>query len=350
MIPASLQRPHACDWRAEWRDAIVDARELLDILGLQHLVASLPMQIQPGFGLRVPRAFVRRMRRGDPMDPLLRQVLPLREESDPVAGFVMDPVGDLTARIDDGAGVLQKYAGRALLIATGSCAVHCRYCFRRHFPYSDELAARFAWSDALDTVRQDSSLREVILSGGDPLSLATARLVPLTTGLDGIAHVRTLRIHTRLPVVLPARVDQELLDWLSSLRQRRVVVIHANHPQEIDGEVADALARLRGAGCVLLNQSVLLRGVNDSADTLAALSERLLDCDVLPYYLHTLDAVAGAAHFAVENRVALQLIESLRERLPGYLVPRLVREVEGARSKLPLADLQPSTASLSSAE
>ncbi len=341
MIPASLQRPHVCDWRAEWRDAIVDARELLQILDLAHLAGTLPAQTQPGFGLRVPRAFVGRMRRGDPADPLLRQVLPLREESDPAAGFVMDPVADLASRIADGAGVLHKYSGRALLVATGSCAVHCRYCFRRHFPYSDELAARGAWSDTLETLGSDTSLREVILSGGDPLSLTTARLAQLTAGLDGIAHVQILRIHTRLPVVLPARVDPELLDWLSSLRLQRVVVIHANHAQEIDREVADSLERLRDAGCVLLNQSVLLRGVNDCADALARLSERLFECKVLPYYLHALDPVAGAAHFAVADRVALQLVERLRERLPGYLVPKLVREVPGARSKTPLSDLQP---------
>jgi len=261
-------------------------------------------------------------------------VLPRAAELDEVPGFTTDAVGDGAARA--ATGVIHKYAGRSLLIATGSCAVHCRYCFRRHFPYADETAAAGRWRDALAHLAADAASEEVILSGGDPLSLSTARLAELTDGLAEIPHVRRLRIHTRLPVVLPERVDESLVDWLAGLALERVVVLHANHANELDESVAAACRRLRDTGAVLLNQAVLLRGVNDDADVLATLSARLMACGVLPYYLHQLDRVAGAAHFEVEDARAGTLVEALRARLPGYLVPRLVREIAGADSKTPL--------------
>ncbi len=335
MIPASLQMTHPADWRRQWQEAITDAAVLLAELGLDGLIPDRAARPH-AFGLRVPRAFVARMRRGDPHDPLLRQVLPLDAEDVEVAGFVRDPVGDLHAR--GGQGVLHKYEGRALLVATGSCAVHCRYCFRRHFPYAQENAARDGWADSLEWLRANPSVDEVILSGGDPLSLATHKLAELTDALRTLPQVATLRIHTRLPVVLPARVDAELVAWLEGLQVSKVMVIHANHAQEFDADVDDALRRLRDAGCVLLNQSVLLRGVNDSVATLAALSRRLLRGGVTPYYLHALDPVAGAAHFAVDDADAVRLMQELRRQLPGYLVPRLVREVAGASSKTPLLE------------
>ena len=274
------------------------------------------------------------MRHGDPDDPLLRQVLPLDDEDRPVPGFGLDAVGDLAAR--GGAGVLHKYEGRALLVATGSCAVHCRYCFRRHFPYGEETAAAGQWRESLDYLAADPSITEVLLSGGDPLSLSTAKLAEFTDGLARLPHVRRLRLHTRLPVVLPERVDAELLAWLSRLPQKVVVVIHANHANEIDAPVAAAVAALRGTGALVLNQAVLLRGVNDSVAALADLSERLFEAGVLPYYLHLLDRVAGSAHFEVPADEARQLHEALSAGLPGYLVPRLVREVAGAPAKLPV--------------
>jgi L-lysine 2,3-aminomutase len=282
----------------------------------------------------VPRGFAARMRHGDPHDPLLRQVLPLDDEARWVPGFDHDAVGDASART--AAGVLQKYRGRALLVATGSCAVHCRYCFRRHFPYGEETASRDGWRDALDAIRSDSSVDEVILSGGDPLSLATSKLAEFSAALAGIAHVRRLRIHTRLPVVLPERIDDEFLQWLQALPWPVAVVIHANHANEFDGHVDLAMARLRSAGATLLNQAVLLRGVNDSVDALAALSERAYVAGVLPYYLHQLDRVAGAAHFEVGDDTALAMHAALAARLPGYLLPRLVREVAGDTGKRPL--------------
>lgn len=335
MITANPLAAKPARWQMLWRDAIRDPLELLEVLGLGHLGASLGAQAAQAFPLRVPRGFVARMRHGDPHDPLLRQVLPLREEERAVAGFGVDAVGDLAAR--EGTGVLHKYRGRALLIATGSCAIHCRYCFRRHFPYAEHTAASGQWASALATLAADPSLHEVLLSGGDPLALGTGKLAQLTDSLRAIRHVRRLRIHTRLPVVLPERVDAPLLAWLRQLPWQKVVVIHANHPHEIDEAVLSACAQLRSAGATVLNQAVLLKGVNDSADTLAALSERLFEGGVLPYYLHQLDRVQGAAHFEVDDAHALALHRELAARLPGYLLPRLVREVAGAPSKLPVA-------------
>ncbi len=331
--PAAAEEP-VQDWRRLWREALTDPLELLSLLELDALAARLPAE-SAGFPLRVPRGFVARMRRGDAGDPLLRQVLPLDLEALEVAGFGVDAVGDAAAR--SGRGVLQKYAGRALLVATGSCAVHCRYCFRRHYPYAEDSAAANAWQAALDTVAADPSVDEVILSGGDPLSLSTPKLRELSERLLGLPQIRRLRIHTRLPVVLPERVDAELLDWLSALPLQKVVVIHANHAQEFDASVARALSALHGTGATVLNQAVLLRGVNDSIEAQVALAETSFAAGALPYYLHQLDRVAGAAHFEVPDAEALAIESALRKRLPGYLVPRLVREVAGAASKLPLS-------------
>jgi EF-P beta-lysylation protein EpmB len=321
-------------WQELWRDAVTDPRELLALLDLSHRADELVAPSDTGFAMRVPRGFVARMRKGDANDPLLLQVLPRGAELGEVPGFTRDAVGDLDARA--ARGVLHKYRGRALLIATGSCAVNCRYCFRRHFPYGDETAAANRWLDAIAGLRADASIEEVILSGGDPLSLSTAKLAELTDMLDTISHIRRLRIHTRLPIVLPERVDADFLGWLGRLPFGRVVVVHANHANEIDAPVAHAMAGLRAAGATVLNQSVLLRGVNDDAQTLATLSERLFECGVLPYYLHQLDRVEGAAHFEVDDDRARALVDRLAARLPGYLVPRLVREIPGAASKTPL--------------
>ncbi len=332
MIPAAPARLQPQGWQQHWRDAIREPRELLALLGLDNL-AGVADAAGP-FPLRVPRGFVARMRRGDPGDPLLRQVLPLDEESRIVPGFSLDAVGDAGAKA--GHGVIHKYRGRALLVATGSCAVHCRYCFRRHFPYAEETAAAGGWREALAAIRGDDSLHEVILSGGDPLSLATPKLAELTEALAGIAHVRRLRIHTRLPVVLPERVDNALATWLCALPWPVAIVLHANHANEFDDAVDAAMARLRATGATLLNQAVLLRGVNDDIEAQAALHERSFAAGVLPYYLHQLDRVAGAAHFEVPDDEALALHAAMRARLPGYLLPRLVREVAGDASKRPL--------------
>ncbi|ANB18163.1 EF-P beta-lysylation protein EpmB [Dokdonella koreensis] len=334
MITANRAAAQPRRWQQLWREAVSDPHELLRRLDLAHRAGDLLPAADTGFPLRVPAGFIDRMRRGDARDPLLLQVLPLAAELGEVPGFTRDAVGDLAARAAHG--VLHKYEGRALLLATGACAVHCRYCFRRHFPYAEETAAANRWQDAVAHLAGDPSIDEVILSGGDPLSLATHKLAELGDALAPIAHLRRLRIHTRLPVVLPERVDTEFTAWLASLPFQRVVVLHANHANEIDASVASACAALRETGATVLNQAVLLRGINDDADTLAELSERLFAAGVLPYYLHQLDRVAGAAHFEVPDATALALVETLRNRLPGYLVPRLVREIAGAPSKRPV--------------
>ena len=321
-------------WQQALREAVRDPRELLDLLGLDRLAPRLSDEAMVQFPLRVPRGFVARMRRGDPRDPLLRQVLPLDDEMRPMPGFGLDAVGDGAAKTAPG--VLQKYRGRALLVATGSCAIHCRYCFRRHFPYAEETAARDGWRDAVDLIRRDASIEEVLLSGGDPLSLSNGKLAELTGALADIPHLRRLRIHSRLPIVVPERVDDGLMGWLTALPWPVTLVVHANHANEFDGTVDAALGRLRAAGVHLLNQAVLLRGVNDSVDALGALSERGFAAGVLPYYLHQLDRVAGVAHFEVDDAHARALHAGLAARLSGYLVPRLVREIPGDTGKRPL--------------
>ncbi len=324
-------------WQRRLAEAISDPAELLALLGLDPGRLPGAQAAARTFRLRVPRGYVARMRVGDPADPLLRQVLPLSGELTGAPGYSSDPVGDLAAAAAPG--LLHKYQGRALLVLTGACAVHCRYCFRRHYPYASgtlpprELAAALGYLDA------HTELSEVILSGGDPLVLADERLAALAGALAEIPHLRRLRIHTRLPVVVPERITEELIDWLTRGRLKSVLVLHANHPNEIDDSVANALGTLKRAGVELLNQSVLLRGVNDDAQVLATLSERLFESGVLPYYLHLLDRVQGAAHFEVAQGRALALQRQLSDRLPGYLVPRLVRELPGAPSKIPLASL-----------
>ncbi len=348
MIPAAplpMQHPAPRRWQALWRESVRDPRELLDLLGLGTLAAGISDAAAAQFPLRVPRGFVARMRHGDPADPLLRQVLPVFDEDLVVPGFGLDAVGDAAAR--RGGGLIHKYEGRALLVATGSCAVHCRYCFRRHYPYAEDTAAAAGWREAVALVAADPALHEVILSGGDPLSLADHKLVELTDALRGIPHVRRLRIHTRLPIVLPERVDAGLLDWLRPLPWPVTIVVHANHAREFDPAVDAALAALRATGATLLNQAVLLRGVNDDVDALAELCERGHAAGVLPYYLHQLDRVAGAAHFEVPDAQALTLHAALARRLPGYLVPKLVREIAGAPGKTPL---QPATGRIAPAE
>lgn len=321
-------------WQQQLAEAVSDPRELCELLDLDAALIEPALASARDFGLRVPRSFVAKMRKGDPRDPLLLQVLPVLAERTLVPGFMHDPVGDLHSRASTG--VLHKYEGRALIIATGACAVHCRYCFRRHYPYGDESALPAGWQKTIEAVRADPSIAEVILSGGDPLSLSNRRLREFSNLLMTVPHVRRLRIHTRYPVVLPDRVDADLLNWLDQLPIQRVIVIHANHPREIDGQVADACRALAGVGATMLNQSVLLAGVNDDADTLVELSERLFAAGVLPYYLHVLDKVQGAAHFDLPVARALELHSQIASRLPGYLVPRLVREVAGAPSKMPI--------------
>jgi len=334
MITVKPHSPQIPTWQSLWRDSIRDPVELLELLGLQGFSGLISAQAQDQFALRVPRGFAAKMRVGDINDPLLRQVLPLHEELLQVTGFSLDAVGDLAAR--QLPGVLHKYHGRALLVTTGACAINCRYCFRRHFPYAEENAASNQWQQAIDYLANDRSISELLLSGGDPLSLSTAKLQSLVSQLKPLPHIKRLRFHTRLPIVLPERIDAEFIAWLDSLPYQLVFVVHANHANELDEPVASALRALGRAGATVLNQSVLLRGVNDSSEELAALSERLFDAGVLPYYLHQLDKVQGAAHFEVPIDRVKTIMAELMARLPGYLVPKLVQEVAGQPNKTPV--------------
>jgi L-lysine 2,3-aminomutase len=333
MIPPDVAARHFEPWRRELAESVTDPAELLRLLELDPALLPAAHLAAARFGLRVPRAFLAQMRRGDPRDPLLLQVLPLAAELREHAGFGPDPVGDLGAL--QAPGLLGKYHGRALLMTTGACAVHCRYCFRREFPYDAGALTPARLAAAVAALAATPELEEVILSGGDPLSLPTARLEAITAALGVLPGLRRLRIHTRTPVVLPARVDGLLLEWLGALPWRTVVVLHVNHPRELSAAVCAALASLAASGATLLNQAVLLAGVNDDEDTLAALSTGLFEAGVLPYYLHLLDRVSGTAHFEVPAERAMRLHAGLLARLPGYLVPRLVRELPGAASKVP---------------
>ena len=329
----SWQRP-LLSWQQIQASAIRDPAILLERLQLPVDLLPAARLAAEQFALRVPEPFLARMQPGNADDPLLRQVLPLALEMAQTSGFVTDPVGDQAAMLEPG--ILQKYTGRVLLVATGACAVHCRYCFRRHFPYTQANAATAHWQTALGVIAADSSIQEVILSGGDPLSLSDERLNEFIQALRAIPHVQRLRLHTRLPVVIPQRITSGLLDILCHPRLQTIMVIHANHPNEIDATLSAALATLRVNGVTLLNQSVLLRGINDDVTTLVRLSEALFASGVLPYYLHQLDRVTGAAHFEVDADTARTLHAAVRDRVPGYLVPRLVKEIPGMAAKLPL--------------
>jgi len=307
--------------------AITRPEELISVLDLDRGLLPAARAAAKRFGLLVPRGYVALMAPSDPQDPLLRQVLPLAEELWSPPGFSADPVGERAAVRTPG--LLRKYQGRALLLLTGACAVHCRYCFRRHFLYGEDSAQLDRAAGAVRQLAADPSIREVILSGGDPLMLDDKPLAILIGKLEEIPHLRRLRLHTRLPIVLPARITDRLCHILSVSRLRSVVVVHTNHAHELGAAVRGALERLRDAGVLLLNQSVLLRGVNDSAHRLVTLSEALFECVVLPYYLHLLDRVLGAAHFELDEATAMRILDQLRTLLPGYLVPRLVKEVPG---------------------
>ncbi|MFL6605920.1 MAG: EF-P beta-lysylation protein EpmB [Steroidobacteraceae bacterium] len=326
-------------WQSEMASAITSPRQLFIELGLDPELVSAAEAAGGAFPLRVPRSYLARIERGNPRDPLLRQVLPIGAELADLEDYTADPLGEGAAL--RAPGLLQKYHGRALLITTSACAIHCRYCFRREFPYAQQTSHSSRWSEALDEIERDTSIEEVILSGGDPLSLSDSRLTSLTDALQRIPHVRRLRVHTRQPVVLPSRVDAGLTQWLTQLRLPVVFVLHVNHPNEIDADVQSACDRLRGARVTLLNQTVLLQGINDDPDVLAELSRRLFEIGVLPYYLHLLDRVRGAAHFDVPEERARLIAGQLAARLPGYLVPRLAREIAGAPAKVTLAPTLP---------
>jgi len=311
--------------------AIRDSRSLLSALEFDPEDFAFSRSAEAQFPVFVPLEFLARMRRNDITDPLLLQVLATATETNESDHFQLDPVGDQLVEVTPG--LLHKYHGRVLMIVSGACAVHCRYCFRRHYPYNTAPKSLEDWKPALDYIRSNESVREVILSGGDPLTVTDDRLAELVSHLDSIAHLSRLRIHTRLPVVIPQRIDESLCNWLSSTRLAKWIVLHINHANEIDNNVIQAIRRLQSCGATVLNQAVLLRDINDSLEALEELCERLVNHGVLPYYLHQLDRVSGAQHFEVDESVGLHLVSELAKRLPGFAVPKYVVEIAGEASK-----------------
>lgn len=322
------------NWQSLLKQAITDPTELLDRLELNQNLLPAAQRAAKLFPLRVPIGFLTRMQKGNPADPLLLQVLPVAAEAITILGFSHDPLQERS--VNPIPGLLHKYYGRVLVTVTAACAVNCRYCFRRHFPYLDNRAGGNAWQKIMEYIAADTSIREVIFSGGDPLLAQDHYLRQCAHDLADIAHVKTLRIHSRLPIVLPERITPEFINWFSSTRLQTILVTHCNHANEIDDSVQQSIDRLRQRKVNVLNQTVLLKGINDDLETLMNLSQRLFECGVLPYYLHLLDQVHGAAHFSVDRLKAKQLITALSEKLPGYLVPKCVYEQAGAKSKLRL--------------
>jgi len=318
-------------WQQCLAQSVTDPAVLLQRLDLPKSLLPAARQAAKLFGLKVPLPYLARIQKAKLNDPLLRQVLPLGDELIQVDGFSHDPVGDHASM--QSPGLLHKYHGRALILATGACGIHCRYCFRRHFNYTEANPAKQQWKDALNHLHNDNSIQEVILSGGDPLSLSDNRLMELVSELEKIKHIKRLRIHSRLPVVLPERVTPMLCQLLSSTRLTTIMVLHINHAQEIDKSVKNICQQLKNTGTQLLNQSVLLSGVNNDVKSLCELSENLIGCGVMPYYLHQLDPVAGAAHFDVSDQEAKKLLKAVSSQLSGYMVPKLVREIAGENSK-----------------
>ncbi|MCG8033791.1 MAG: EF-P beta-lysylation protein EpmB [Candidatus Thiodiazotropha taylori] len=334
IIPETESCVQAPGWRKALADGFTDVPSLLEYLQIEPSAVSDHIRASRQFSLRVPKVFATLMRKGYPDDPLLLQVLPSASEMDLADGFSTDPVGDHMA--GQSPGLLQKYHGRILIITTGACAVHCRYCFRRHYPYTGATATNSQWRHIIDYLETNPAVEEVILSGGDPLMISDDKLERWLAQLEALPQIKRLRIHTRLPVVLPQRITAELLSVLKRCPINKVMVIHANHPNELSPAVAEGMKRVAASDVTLLNQSVLLKGVNDHCDTLVRLSNRLFEIGVLPYYLHLLDRVEGAAHFELEKTAILRLQQQLMTELPGYLMPRMVREIAGVLYKTPI--------------
>ncbi|MEQ1531337.1 MAG: EF-P beta-lysylation protein EpmB [Methylococcales bacterium] len=320
----------AQNWQQQLAEAFSNINDLCAYLNLAPADLAVSEQAAQNFPLKVPLSFASCMQKGNPHDPLLLQVLPLFNETVTYPGFSNDPVGDLAAVTSN---VIHKYQGRVLLINTGACAINCRYCFRRNFPYADLLLSKQRQNAALAYLKSDRSITEVILSGGDPLLLSDDRLSRLFAQLNEIPHLKRIRIHSRLPIVLPARISTEFINTLKQSHKQLIMVVHCNHANEINAHVIAACRQLKQQGITLFNQSVLLRNINDHAQILSDLSETLFAHGVIPYYLHLLDKAQGTAHFEVSEDKALRLIKQMQANLPGYLVPKLVREVAGANAK-----------------
>jgi L-lysine 2,3-aminomutase len=332
-MPEQLPESHhfALNWQQQLSEAFTTIEDLCEYLELSLSELPISQAASKQFAIRVPLSFAASMQKGNPDDPLLRQVLPINDELVEYPNFSLDPVGDIQAAVQPG--VLHKYQGRVLLINTGSCAINCRYCFRRNFPYNDLQLSKQQESGAIEYIKSDPTITEVILSGGDPLLLSDARLASLIRQLEAIGHIKRIRIHSRLPIVLPARVTDELVKTLALCSKQTVLVVHSNHANEINERVIAACKSLKNSGITLFNQSVLLKGVNDNAAILCELSEKLFAVGIIPYYLHLLDKATGTGHFDVAEIETKILIEQVKNTLPGYLVPKLVKEIAGAEAK-----------------
>jgi len=319
------------DWKAELSNCVSSIDELLNQLGLKPEDLNATEQAASKFPIKVPQPFVQLMEYGNPNDPLLKQVLPITSELQVDSNFSTDPVGE--SSFNPVPGIVHKYRNRVLMIISPNCAINCRYCFRRHFPYDDNRQSKQQWLKALDYLKTKPEINEVIYSGGDPLAANDNFLRWLTGEIESIKHIKRLRIHTRLPVVIPSRIDDQLLNWLSNTRLKPTFVLHINHANEIDSALSQGINRLKQAGIMVLNQSVLLKGVNDTSAQLINLSEKLFDAGIMPYYLHMLDPVQGASHFDVPRDRAVEIFSQIQAELPGFLVPKLVQERAGETSK-----------------
>lgn len=329
--PSIIQSDQPQKWQQILSDLITNPKDLTKYLGLNEADRPASLMAQTQFPMKVPMPFIAKMNKADWNDPLLKQVWPAQQEELVDSRYVTDPLAE--AASNPIPGLLHKYHGRVLLTAAPHCAVHCRYCFRRHFDYEENAPSRALWQRCFDYINADSSIEEVILSGGDPLALADKQLSWLLDELESIDHITTIRIHTRLPIVIPQRITEELVDVLSQRKIKLVMVIHCNHPQELCAQSNLSLNTLSANGVILMNQSVILKDVNDNTDCLVELSKKLFSVNVLPYYLHLPDEVAGTAHFDVSKSRALELLAQMQTQLPGYLVPKLVKEEAGEPSK-----------------
>ncbi|MGB2242682.1 MAG: EF-P beta-lysylation protein EpmB [Porticoccaceae bacterium] len=319
------------DWKAELSHCVSSIDELLNQLGLKAEDLNATAQAATEFAIKVPQPFVQLMEYGNPNDPLLKQVLPIASELQIDGNFSTDPVGE--SSFNPVPGIVHKYRNRVLMIISPNCAINCRYCFRRHFPYDENRQSKQQWLKALDYLKAKPEINEVIYSGGDPLAANDHFLGWLTAEIESIPHIKRLRIHTRLPVVIPSRIDDQLLSWLGNTGLKPTLVVHINHANEIDEALIKGVDRLKKSGINVLNQSVLLKGINDSSDQLISLSEKLFDTGIMPYYLHMLDPVQGASHFDVSKDRAVEIFRQIQAQLPGFLVPKLVQERAGESSK-----------------
>ncbi len=320
-------------WQKDLREVITEPEKLLKMLNIAPEDYKQHFKARQLFPVRVPKSFIKRMKKGDINDPLLKQVMPLNKEFVVTEGFSQDPLQEQTSTVE---GLLHKYKNRVLMIVKPGCAINCRYCFRRHFPYQENSPNKERWRQALDYIAKHKTVSEVIFSGGDPLMASDDHLAWLVEQIEQISHVKRLRIHSRLPVVIPNRITRNLVSLLKNSRLKASIVLHINHANEIADDFVKALEPLLDARIPIFNQSVLLKGVNDNAEALIELSEKMFDSGIIPYYLHLFDRVQGAAHFDVSEEKALCIAKEMLATLPGFLMPKLVREIAGEANKTPI--------------